>query len=227
VCSCCISTDSSKRHRCKANRDKASNTVFSPRHFKNAHAYRRAEREYPKAYQFARGEELHGSIRHLISGAPGRDNLSAYEWCTQIKMTLTRKKALALCVLFTRLCTTALQNDDLEMVMADIGTAYLNAECSAGLFRTVLAFLRNKGAGPRGTTSVTNYATPNANAELRLLIHVTSRTNPGPDTGQTHISNRPLANLPEQPQVGVCACAFDPLRHFPRTLTFGCILGID
>jgi hypothetical protein len=55
--------------------------------------------------------------------------------------------------LFTRLCTTALQNDDLEMVMADIGTTYLNAKCSAQFIPHSSGFLSGKGAGPRGTTS--------------------------------------------------------------------------
>jgi hypothetical protein len=72
-------------------------------------------------------------------------------------------------------------------------------------------YLRNKGAGPRGTNIWhANYATATRTLNTtmtpgetkpprRATSHChTFRTNPGPDTGQNHISNRLAVQISEQ-----------------------------
>jgi hypothetical protein len=82
-------------------------------------------------------EELHGGIRHPNLGCAGSGEIPLrIRVVYTIKMTLTQKKTRIVRRL-TRRCTTALQIDDLETVITDIGAAYLYAEGSAIILITI------------------------------------------------------------------------------------------
>jgi hypothetical protein len=101
-------------------------------------------------------EELHGGIRHPNLGCAGSGEIPLrIRVVYTIKMDLTQKKTRIVRRL-TRRCTTALQIDDLETVITDIGTTYLYAEGSA-IYTRWRHGIRNNG-GPMKAREPKNWS---------------------------------------------------------------------